>query len=86
MTVEPSINELVRYANELIQRGSLEKFINYEYFGMPCGCMGPQDGYSVCYCELDYLVHKHKVQILAKINEAEALNLMRKRIISALAG
>ena len=86
MQQEPTLDELVRYANELIQWRGLEKFINSEYYASACGCMGPRDGYTVCHCMMNYFVHKHKVQVLEKINGDAALTLMRQRLISALSG
>ena len=86
--IEPTLDEMVEYVRDYYLKDNfakgLAKFIKSEYWPHACGCMGPQDEWSVCYCRMDSFVNKYKLQILAKIDEAEALKLLRMRIIQAL--
>lgn len=85
--VEPTLNEMVRYVWNTHKRveGWLERYVNENAsIGSPCGCMGPQDGYSVCPCQMEWFIHQNKVKILNEIDPDLALQVMRKQIVKAL--
>lgn len=84
---EPPFEELIRFADGIIKHwGGMDALIRYKHHSTACGCMGPDKGFTFCHCRLGYFLDKHKVKVLAYYNEAEALKLMRQRLITALGG
>lgn len=85
---EPTLDELVEYVRTYYLKDNTEeglaKFVESHYWPQACGCMGPQNGWTVCDCKMSNLVDKYKLQIVAKLDEALALKLLRMRIIQAL--
>ena len=81
-----TIDELVRYAQVIVNHRGIEELVDWEYWPSACGCMGPQDGEPLCPCAMRAQLAKNKVAVLDRIDPAMALQVMRKNIIKALAG
>lgn len=83
---DSDIDELVKYAKTIIEYRGLKGLVEFNYYPSACGCLGPDKGYTMCPCKLNSQLSQHKVQVIAKINETVALNIMRQRLIAALRG
>ena len=89
MAGKTSIEEMVRFVRQEFNPESdagLKKYIEFQPIYSGCACMGPKDGWSVCYCVMMDFVYQNKLKILAEINESEAREYMRKQLIKALGG
>lgn len=75
---------LIIRAKQYIAFGGIDALARYKAYTQACGCMGAQDGEPFCPCKMSMKLEEHLLEIMAELNPAMALTLMRKRIVSAL--
>jgi hypothetical protein len=81
-----TIDELVAYAQRIVDHQGIQALVDWEHWPRPCGCMGPRDGEPLCPCRMRGQLAHHKVAVLDRIDPAVAIQVMRKNIIKALSG
>lgn len=79
------LDELVEEARAWEAGRGLDFLVAFEDFPSACGCMGPQDGRSLCPCRLRAALARHLPIVLDRMGHRdEALRVMRTRFVTAL--
>jgi len=81
---EPTLEELVKYAREIMEYGGIQAIVDWKVYAHACCCTGPQNGEPLCPCSMQVALVEKKVAVLNEINPEIALQVFRKDIIDTL--
>lgn len=78
---------LVKRAQTYEKDFGKENLFSMRYSSEECGCLGARHGEPFCSCKMNRLLHQNLPIVLEIMGyKEEALNLMRKRLVTSLGG
>jgi hypothetical protein len=78
--------ELVNRAKELIEHCGADALENYTFSPHACGCMGANEGETLCPCAQGEALCNNLVAVTATFDEALAKKIWLRKLVAALPG